>query len=212
MKTHCLVFLIIAALFELDSINAQSHQLLIGGGISPIHKSIQSDFLSSQMPYNVHLQYQRGAIGLRAGYSWNGLYQKENFSFTTKTTELSLVYVDNKILRSLNLIGYARIGISKWQTQFTTEGYPGISDYTLKVEEDQGYGPLGGIGFQYPIKGFRIGIEGQYLRNGQAQFIAGGFDPQPLETGQIRLMITAQYRLPITFSSPKGYGVLCPKF
>ena len=190
----------------------QSSQLIIGGGIAPIHQSIQSDFSALNMPYDIHLQYQLGPFGIRADYSWNATYQKENFSFTTTTTELSLVYVDQKLLRPLNMLTYARVGISRWQTRFSTEGYPGITDYTLKVEEDSGFGPVGAIGILFPIKNLRLGIEGQYIRNSQAQFIAGGFDPQPLETGQVRLMVTAQYRLPITFSSPKGFSVLCPKF
>lgn len=212
MKTLYILFLILSSGILTMPIHAQSQQLIIGGGISPVHRSIQSDFSPIQMPYDIHFQYQRGPFGLRAGYTWNGTYQKENFSFTTQALELSFVYVDRTLLQSLGLITYARLGISKWQTQLTTEGYPGITDYTLKIEEDQGFGPLGAIGIQYPIKNLRIGIEGQYLRNSQAQFVAGGFDPQPLETGQVRVMITAQYRLPITFSSPKGYGVLCPKF
>lgn len=191
---------------------AQYHQIIIGGGIAPLHKSGQSDFSPLTMPYDTYIMYQRGNIGLRVDYNWNGAYQKENFSFTNSAYEISLTYSLKEQFRLTKFNPYFRLGGSKWKTIFTTEGYPGITDYELKIEEDQGYGFVGALGITYPYRSFAFGIEAQYAKNGTSQFIAGGFDPQPLLSDQFRLMFTAQYRLPITISSSKGFAITCPKF
>lgn len=190
----------------------QFHQIIIGGGVAPLHKSGQSDFAILKMPYDTYIMYQRGNLGLRIDYNWNSTYQKENFSFTTNAYEVSLTYSLKEQFRLTKLNPYVRLGGSKWKTVFTTEGYPGITDYELKIEEDQGYGLVGALGITYPYKSFAFGIEAQYAKNGTSQFIAGGFDPQPLLSDQFRLMFTAQYRLPITISSSKGFAITCPKF
>lgn len=191
---------------------SQFHQIIIGGGVAPLHKSGQSDFSPLSMPYDAYIMYQRGNIGLRVDYNWKGAYQKENFSFTNSAYEVSLTYSLKEQLRFEHINPYIRIGGSKWKTIFTTEGYPGITDYELKIEEDKGYGFIGALGVSYPYKSFAFGLEAQYAKNGTSQFIAGGFDPQPLLSDQFRLMLTAQYRLPITISSSKGFSITCPKF
>ena len=191
---------------------AQYQSVIIGGGVAPLHRSAQSDFTKLKMPRDIFVMYRRGNIGIRADYLWNSAYQKENFSFTYDATELSLVYNLKQILGSELINPYIRIGASKWNTTFTTEGYPGINDYEFKIESDKGYGLISAAGIDYVFNNISIGLEGQYALNGKAQFIAGGFEPQPLATGNFRLMIMAKYSLPINISSKGGYAITCPKF
>ena len=192
--------------------SAQYQSVIIGGGVAPLHRSAQSDFTKLKMPRDIFVMYRRGDIGFRADYFWNSAYQKENFSFTYDAIELSLVYSLKQILRTEHINPYVRMGAAKWNTTFTTEGYPGINDYEFKIESDQGFGVMSALGIDYVFNDLSIGLEGQYSVNGKAHFIAGGFDPQPLDTGNFRLMILAKYSLPIKIPSSGGYAITCPKF
>lgn len=194
------------------SLSAQYQQISIGAGLSPLHQSKQNDFAPTQMPYDIFLHYQRGNMGVRVDYNWNPLYVKENFSFTHRQYELSLTYSFRELLRLRKFNPYVRAGVTKWQTEFTTEGYPGIVDYDFKIEQDKGYGMTGAVGVNYPYRQFAFGIEGQFSVNGNSQFIAGGFDPQPLSSDHYRMMVYVQYRLPITISPKHGIAVTCPTF
>jgi len=98
--------------------SAQYQQIIIGVGISPLHKSVQSDFAPSQMPYDLFLQYQRGNVGFRVDYNWNPLYVKENFSFTHSQYEVSLTYSLKELFRLSKFNPYVRAGATKWQTDF----------------------------------------------------------------------------------------------
>lgn len=207
---------ILLALFSLMLLNncatAQSGSIDIGGGIAPLHYAAQSDFSPAQHPYDVFIMYNLRKVGLRLDYTWHSQYRKENFSFTNQTLELSVVYSLRELLQTKRIDPFIRGGITRWRTDFTTEGYPGITDYVLKVETGQGYGAILSGGANYPYKNFAFGMELQYARLGTSGFIAGGFEPQPLLSDHLRVMITAQYRLPITFSSPRGQAVACPTF
>ena len=204
--------LVIALVMFHNNMWGQFQQLYVGGGISPLHKSAQSDFQNLSRPYDVFLGYQRGNLGIRADYRWNGQYQKENFSFALRSYELSLTYSLKELLRQAKLDPYMRIGASKWRNDFTTEGYPGITDYELKIETHKGYGVIAAIGASYPVRNFAFGIEAQYSKNGNAQFIAGGFEPQNLLSDQMMLTAFARYRLPFRISSSGGIDIECPSF
>ncbi len=203
--------LLLASLFlSIISCLGQQQSIWVGGGIAPIHTSAQSDFQSFKMPYDLFAQYQRRNIGVRLDHQWHGEYIKENFSANIKSLELSLTYNISSLLKSSNLRGELRIGAAAWETTFTTEGYPGITDYVLKIEDDRGIGVVGAAGLFYDLSFCLLGVELQYAKHGTAQFIAGGFEPQPFLSDQIRVMLTAKYQLPI-FNS-WGATIPCPQF
>jgi len=193
------------------STDAQYRRLMVGGGIAPLHQPGQTDFSSVDMPYAVHAAFFQGNIGVRLDYNWHGSYEKERFSTTKTSMELSLQYSLRQKFKLSTIDPYVRLGLAKWSTVLTTEGYPGINDYEFKIEEDSGFGPVGAIGGRYMWRQASIGLEVQYAKHGTAQFIAGGFDPQPLVTDQLRLMVTAAYTFSVT-SDARGGIVYCPSF
>jgi len=171
-------------------------QLSIGAGYVPVHQSGQTDFASDQSPIDVFALYERGSIGIRIDFNQTSSYVKDRFSFKQSALEASLQYSLQGVLGLSRLDPYLRAGVSSWTSDFTTEGYPGIQDYELKVETDSGIGAIGALGVQYEtLTNLSFGIEAQFAMNGNAQFIAGGFDPQPLAVDQIRLMIIGKYTL-----------------
>lgn len=190
---------------------AQYRSIGIGGAVSPLHQSRQSDFAQEGLTYNVNASIRQGNLGLRVDHLWRSNYRKENFSFSTKDIELSIFYSLKSLFNMPRVNPYIRIGVAKWSTSFTTEGYPGIVDYELKVEKDSGFGAIASIGAQYLISNVAIGLEVDYSKRGSGQFIAGGFDPQPLALDEVRLKLTATYYFHLgarkSFSS-----VLCPNF
>ncbi len=206
------ILLILIVLWSSPELIGQYQQIYIGAGLSPVHRSVQSDFSPSLMPYDIFVMYQRDNYGVRLDYNWNPLYIKENFSFTHDQIELSLTYSVSTLLGLSKVNPYVRAGATKWRTDFTTEGYPGIVDYQFKVEQDQGYGVIGAIGASYPYRQFAFGIEGQFSKNGNSQFIAGGFESRPLSSDHYRLMVYAQYKLPIHLKSKNGVRIDCPSF
>ena len=173
--------------------------------------SKQSDFTPEGVSYNIFSSYRQGNFSLRADYLWSSNYRKENFSFSTQDYELSLVYSLRTLFNTSNINPYVRLGAVRWQTNFTTEGYPGITDYQLKVEEYTGYGAIGSIGAQYLISNIALGLEVDYTMRGSAQFIAGGFDPQPLAQDELRVKLTASYSFPLR-PGQSFASILCPKF
>lgn len=191
-------------------------QFSIGAGYIPVHASGQSDFTADQSPIDVFAIYQRGSLGLRLDYNQTSSYIKDRFSFKQTGIELSLQYSLQKTFGLYNFDPYVRAGVSSWGSDFTTEGYPGIQDYELKVESDSGLGAIAAIGMQYYFtSNVAFGFEAQYAKNGNAQFIAGGFDPQPLSLDQIRFMIVGKYTLFGSNESARGSSgkdVDCPKF
>ena len=206
-KLWILFFLVL-----MTSTSYAQQRIIIGAGISPIHQPIQSDFNPFQMPLSVYGGYQKGDIGIRFDYVWKGAYKKERFSFENKAIELSLYYDFRAKLKLPGIHPYVRAGVAKWSTTFTTEGYPGITAYDLKVEQDNGIGAIAAIGTTYDIGNLSIGIEGQYAKYGKAKFIAGGFEARDLVVDQMRLMVTANYSFPISSSRKSGFIVACPKF
>jgi len=126
LKTIIILWLIISG----NSINQLFAQGLIsiGAAISPLHQSVQQDFSADRMPYDAFVGIQRGPLGIRANYNWNGTYLKEGFSYTTTCIELSFLYFNDRLFENLGLTTYARAGVSRWQTDFTTQGYPGITN------------------------------------------------------------------------------------
>lgn len=191
--------------------SAQFRAVSLGGAVSPLHMSKQSDFASEGISYNLFAAYRQGNLALRADYLWSSNYRKENFSFSTRDYELSLVYSLRSLFNTPKINPYVRLGAARWQTNFTTEGYPGITDYELKVEEYSGYGAVGSVGAQYLISNIAIGLEVDYAYRGSAQFIAGGFDPQPLAQDELRLKLTATYTIPLR-PGQSFASILCPKF
>lgn len=213
IATKVIVSLFFTCLFFMPSreLSAQYRRLTVGAGVTPLHRPGQTDFTAVNMPYDIYAAFFQGNIGLRVDYNWNGSYEKERFSTTNQSIEASLQYSFRQFVRKLDIDPYARIGVAKWNTTLTTEGYPGINDYEFKIEEDSGYGVVTGIGANYIYRQFSFGIEAQFAKLGTAMFIAGGFEPQPLITDQFRLMVTAAYTFPIT-SDAKGGIVYCPTF
>lgn len=193
-----------------------SAQFSIGAGYIPVHASGQSDFASDQSPIDVFAIYDRGGLGLRVDYHQTSSYVKDRFSFKQSGVELSLQYSLQNTLGLNNIDSYLRAGLSSWSSEFTTQGYPGIQDYELKVESDTGLGAIAAIGMQYYVtSNVALGVEAQYAKNGNAQFVAGGFDPQPLSVDQIRFMVFGRYTLFGSNGSsrgPSGKDVDCPKF
>lgn len=177
-------------------LTSASAQLSIGLGYVPVHQSGQVDFTADQSPVDVFALYERGSLGLRVDYNRTSSYAKDRFSFTQSALEVSLQYSLQRVLGLTKLDPYLRAGVSNWSSDFTTEGYPGIQDYELKIESDKGLGAIAALGIQYSaIPNLSFGLEAQYAMNGNAQFIAGGFDPQPLAIDQIRLMLVGKYTL-----------------
>jgi len=205
--------LILVGILFTSSLKAQ---VSIGAGYIPVHASGQSDFTAEQSPIDVFAMYERGSLGIRVDYNQTSSYVKERFSFNQSGIELSLQYSLQKTFGLYNIDPYIRAGVSSWSSDFTTEGYPGIQDYELKVESDSGLGAIAAIGMQYYFTpNVALGFEAQYAKNGNAQFIAGGFDPQPLSVDQIRFMIIGKYILFGSSGSSRGASgkdVDCPKF
>lgn len=105
---------------------------------------------------------------------------------------------------------YVRLVAMRWKTNFTTVGYPGITDYQLKVEEYTRNVTVSSIGAQYLIFNIVLALELDYNLRGFAQIIAGGFDPQALAQDELRVKLTASYSFPLR---PVQSFVpnLCPK-
>ena len=195
-----------------NSLCGQYQQVIIGAGVAPLHYSGQSDFKSNSIARDAFIQFQQGNLGLRFDYAWEGFYVKENFSVDISHIEGSLVYNLKEALKLTSFNPYVRIGVTKWKNDFTTEGYPGITDYELKIEQDKGFGISAGAGISYPVSSIALGIEAHYSKNGTSQFIAGGFEPRPFLSDQFRFLITVQYSIPIRLHSPRGFSIVCPKF
>jgi len=164
------------------------------------------------MPISVYGGYQSGDIGIRLDYVWQGAYQKERFSFENNAIELSIFYDFRALLQLPGIHPYVRIGAARWTSTFTTQGYPGITAYEFKIEKYTGIGPVAALGTTYDIGNLSVGIEGQFAKYGNAQFIAGGFEPRALVVDQLRLMVTANYSFPISSNHNSGFIVACPKF
>ena len=200
-----------ALIISTETLSAQYRAVSIGGAFSPIHMSKQSDFTPEGLSYSIFSSYRQGNFSLRADYLWSSNYKKENFSFSTRDYELSIVYSLRSLFNTADINPYVRLGAVRWQTYFTTEGYPGIADYQLKVEQYTGYGAVGSIGVQYLISNIAVGLESDYTIRGSAQFIAGGFDPRPLAQDELRVKLTASYAFPLR-PGQSFASILCPKF
>jgi hypothetical protein len=138
IKTSSIIMIAFISLIA-TSISAQ---FSIGAGYIPVHASGQSDFTADQSPIDVFAMYQRGSLGLRVDYNKTSSYVKDRFSFKQSSIEVSLQYSLQKTLGLFNFDPYVRAGVANWSSDFTTEGYPGIQDYELKVESDSGLGAI----------------------------------------------------------------------
>jgi len=197
MKTTSTPFIkLIAVALFIGMTTSAIAQLSIGAGYVPVHQSGQVDFTPDQSPIDVFALYERGSLGIRVDFNQTSSYIKDRFSFKQSALEASLQYSLQRVLGLNRIDPYLRAGVSSWTSDFTTDGYPGIQDYELKVETDSGIGAIASVGIQYAARpNISFGIEAQYAMNGDAQFIAGGFDPQPLAVDQVRLMIIGKYTL-----------------
>lgn len=193
-------------------INAQSKQLYVGAGLAPIHYSGQADFNPFKMPMEGFIGYKQNSLGLRLNYNWQAAYQKDRFSFSNSYFSTTITYNLSTLMGLTIISPYLRAGFSSWKTEFTTEGYPGIEDYELKIEQDKGIGIISAIGITYPIRDYALGLEFQYAKNGNSQFIAGGFEPQNLLSDNMSVMLIAQYNFILNKNSIYGQVASCPKF
>lgn len=208
MKSHrsVILFLVFAS-FSL-SVIAQSKALFIGIGASPLHGSIQSDFTNMSVPVRGFLAYKLGHVALEASYEENSGYDKDRFSFTNITPALSLLFFAKKNLQEKHFYPYLKTGINYKTTSFTTEGYPGITGYELKVEKDQSIGFGLGAGAKYLINKFLLGVETHYSKNQAAQFLAGGFTPQNLNTDHFTFELNIT--IPIKTIGKRASLTACP--
>ena len=205
------LFFIILICLPTGKLSAQYRRVTLGVGVAPLHRPGQTDFAAVYMPYDMYAAFFQGDVGIRFDYNWRGNYEKERFSTTNRSLEASLQYSFRRYVRHVNIDPHVRIGLAKWTTILTTEGYPGINDYELKIEQDGGSGVVAGVGASYLYGQYSFGIEAQFAKLGTAQFIAGGFEPQPLVADQFRLMVTAAYTFTVT-SDVRGGIVYCPIF
>jgi hypothetical protein len=185
-----------------------SQGILAGMGIAPIHRSTQTDFTPRGFGAEIFSVYQRGPLGIRIGYSLPAKYQKDNFSHTQTSINSSLVYFPY-IQPIKPLMPFVHIGVGYWLAKLTTEGYPTITDYELKVEKDSGPGVVAGLGVFLPIRQWRLGLEARFHQNEKAQFLAGGFEPQPLAVSQVQLSFTLAYAFSVGQVEPT---IACPDF
>lgn len=189
----------------------QYRSIYVGGGATPLHWSGQSDFGTKGLAYQVHAGYRQGFWGARMDYTWGATYAKDRFSQTTRTIELSGTYILRQMLFD-RVQMYGRAGIAGWSTDFTTEGYPGVRDYELKIENAKGVGPLVAAGLRYELSPIIVSVEGQYKRLGTADFLAGGFEARPLSVDQFNIAVHITYPLPFTVAASLGEPTKCPTF
>lgn len=186
----------------------QEAQLLIGGGIAPIHRTLQSDFSNKDIPLRAFLECKVTKVAVQVAFFQNAAYIKDNFSFKHSGPSLSLLYYFKNSFSSKSLVPYLRIGGNYKTTRFTTEGYPGISSYEFKIETDNSIGMDAAAGFKYPLGKFFMGLELIYSKNSNSNFIAGGFTPQALNADHYLAEIS--FSIPIKIAGKKRLATSCP--
>lgn len=202
------VFVFFLLLSIATSGSAQRQALFLGVGASPLHGSIQNDFSNRSLPIRGFLTYKLGHVALEASYEENSGYEKDRFSFTNSTPSLSLLFFTKKKLQEKQLYPYLKTGINYKTTSFTTEGYPGITGYELKIEKDQSIGLGVGAGTKYLVNNFLLGIEAHFSKNQEAQFLAGGFTPQNLNTDHFTFELNIA--IPIKTIGKRASLTACP--
>ena len=208
MKT---IFTLLFTYLTVCYLNGQDISFRLGGGISPYHDSGQSDFTPSERPLKFIAMATYGKLGLHLGLHGSGVYTKENFTHRLNSWDSGIAFFPIPESLAGNFDFYIYSGITRWDGSLTTQGYPGINDYELKIENDSNWGVHAGIGLGYHISSFTIGTEVQLDKNSPAQYIAGGFVPQPISSDLFRVSVVATYRLKLT-DRPSFTDIICPSF
>lgn len=186
----------------------QNRTLIIGAGISPVHRTVQNDFKNFSPPIRGFIGYKLGHVVFEFSYNENAGYAKDRFSFTHKGPSFSLAYFVKKRLETSKINPYIRLGLNYKNTLFTTEGYPGITGYEHKIEKDKSLGLELAAGAKYPLHKLIFGIEALYAKNSPSNFLAGGFSPQPINSDHF--LIEINLAIPINLSSHRRLSTACP--
>jgi len=180
--------------------------LTIGGGIAPLHGTWQPGMSPVAMPMDVFLATGKKHSPLSYALAYNTLGAYEEPLFELRSSHFSL-QVHYRFWESQRWSAYGFGGISYWQAYLKLKPYPGIENYAHKTEEDSGAGLVGGVGVSYaPLPKLTVGARATAFA-GQAAFLAGGFEGQPVQTGSIQTSIYLAY----TFSFGKS-RIQCPVF
>lgn len=209
MKQILSFFLIAFIICSAKPCNAQRWHAAIGAGLNPLHFSAQNDFKSKGIPVSLFINSRKRNSQISLGFTSQGRYQKDEFSFTHQILNLSFSqFLINR--NSQNIVfPYVGVGANILQTKFTTQGYPGITAYTLKVERDKGVGGSIFAGIEAPIGKVLLNLQVRYDQNQNAQFIAGGFAMQKLYTSRTSLLVGAA--IPLNIKSKHAQNA-CPEF
>jgi len=178
----------------------------LGFGISPLHSTFQPGMRAVGMPLDAFLQTgKHGApFSYAIAFNHNATYDEELYELSSSHLSLQAHY---NIMETSKVRFYGFAGISFWQADFELKPYPGITNYEDRVEEDSGTGLSAGLGASWKITpALQAGTRATVFA-GQAEFLAGGFDRQPVQTGSLQLSVYVAY----TFSFGKA-RVNCPSF
>lgn len=203
-----IITLILLSVFPFAGV-AQHWQPYAGLGLGVLSLPGQNDFKTKTPVYMLQLAARRSRIGIQVNYHTGGRYQKNEFSFRLNSCELAFTFHPMGKPVSHRINPYLGIAGSFVISKFTTEGYPGITDYMLKIEKDKGPGVSLLAGAEFPVGRILTGLQLRYDKNAKAQFIAGGFSPQDLITDRFNLLITAAIPLHI---KTRGSQNACPEF
>ncbi|WP_304236436.1 hypothetical protein [Jiulongibacter sediminis] len=209
MKTRLLITALLISLLGVSEAQAQSWRPFVGAGISPLHFSAQNDFSPKWTPYMLQASLRKRKNSLHLNFHNGGRYQKEEFSFTHTIYELAYTFHPMGKISDGQLSPYVGLAANYLQTRFTTQGYPGITAYGLKIEKDNSFGGSLLAGVEYPLGNILAGLQARYNKNSKAQFIAGGFSPQNLITDRFSVMITAA--IPLNIKTKYAQNA-CPEF
>ncbi len=207
-----LLFLTVNLVLNQNQGFSQNTKVFIKTGFSPLHRSGQSDFISKKMPFQVGFQAVKGHLGFDLTYETGGQYRKENFSFNHSLYSLGVNYLLKSYFEDQVLNPYVGVSLNLINTKFTTEGYPGITSYTHKIEKDKGLGGSAFAGVYYPFKSILLGLNTQFSKNPPARFLAGGFSKKALITDFFKLNITASIPFKLRTKTSRRAQNACPEY
>jgi len=183
--------------------------LRLGSGIATYYKSDHRNMENFRVPITMQLELENNKMPFSVLLNGRFLtrFFLDDFTFSPSTITANIKYsLAYLISRPSKFDFYVLVGTGGWYAYLTDIEYSQIKAYENKSEQDLGIGYSGGSGISYRYGDFDFNLQYLYFY-GNAQFIAGFFDPQNFYIGSHQLMFLASYKFWI---NKKQHS--CPSF
>lgn len=182
----------------------------IGAGIGLWSMLVQPNFEKYKNSYNAFIEYRKenallgytAEVNFLSSYSFGDFILNPNYFCIYPKIFLSGL-IKTPTWFDLN----AHAGLNVSYSTFSEKVYPGITDYTYKVEKYTGPGFVAGMDLSFYYRNFELRSGISYL-SGRGQYYAGFFTLQDFNTSSLNVMVSINYKFQILGNRK----ILCPAY